>query len=102
MLAINVLRITVADRHHSVGVVIAFAGLVYFELDAEITRTRTVKDRIGLIIVVLYSTVMLKVAVAVIAIWFVIIAITIVGIVRVNHAAAADTSIIMVVVAGVA
>ena len=102
MLAINVFRIVIAYGHNLFCVVIAFACLVYFELDAEITRTRTVKDRVGFVVIILNPTVAFKAAVAIVTIRVIVISVPIVGIVRVNNPAASDAGIVVVIIAIVA
>ena len=87
---------------YSVGIVVAFASLVYFELDAKIPAAVAVEYGVGFVVIVLYAAVALKTTVAVIAIWFVIIAVAVVGVISVNNSATVNTGIVVVIIAIVA
>ena len=93
------LRNPVADTQKRISVVAVLAALVDFKFHAEIALRVTIKDGVGLVIVLVNRTV-LAFLIAPIAIG-VIVFIIVVGVVPVNDSAAALAGRVIIVVAGV-
>ena len=96
---VDVLRNPVADTQKRISVVAVLAALVDFKFHAKIALRVTIKDGVGLVIVLVNRTV-LAFLIAPIAIG-VIVFIIVVGVVPVNDSAAALAGRVIIVVAGV-
>ena len=102
MFAVDMRSITVADRHNLLRVVVTFTGLINLQLYAKIPTAVAIKDWIGFVVIILNPAITFKTAITIVAVRIVVITVAVVSIVCVNNPAAANASILMVVVAGVA